>query len=332
MVIFLTFLAANIGGLLTPLGDPPLYLGFLNGVPFLWTLKLFPQWLFTVSVVLVVFSVLDTRHYRADLEAGLRPPKASGEPLGIEGSLNFVWLALIIAAIFFSGMGGKIPFIHELEKTSPLLADLLLKGGQTVAMLVVAGFSLATTAERVRKQNDFNYAPILEVAVLFLGIFLTMIPTLWILDELGKTGRLGLDQTWQFFWASGGLSSFLDNAPTYLTFSAAASGLHNQFVGPAGTPVATDPNNLSLLLESTGHLLRNGATIQLAPGARFLEAIACGSVFMGANSYIGNGPNFMVKSIAEQSGVRMPSFFGYMVYSVLILVPIFGLVTLVFFR
>ncbi len=332
VVIFLTFLVANIGGLLTPLGDPPLYLGFLNGVPFLWTLRLFPQWLFTVSVVLIVFWVLDTLRCRADLEAGRRPPKATGEPLRIEGGLNFVWLALIIAAIFFSGMAGKIPFVHDLEKSSPLLADLLLKGGQTVAMLVVAGLSLATTAPRVRKQNDFNYAPILEVAVLFLGIFLTMIPALWILDELGKTGRLGLDQTWQFFWASGGLSSFLDNAPTYLTFSAAASGLHNQFVGATGIPVATDPNNLSLLLQSTGRLLRDGVSIQLAPGARFLEAIACGSVFMGANSYIGNGPNFMVKSIAEQSGVRMPSFFGYMVYSVLILVPIFGLVTLVFFR
>ena len=150
-------------------------------------------------------------------------------------------------------------------------------------------------------------------------------------DELGRTGQLGLDKPWQFFWASGGLSSFSDNALTYYTFSAAASGLHHNFIRNGGAVVTTDPNNLRLLLDSTGTLVREGSKIQLAPSAIFLKAISCGSVFMGANSYIGNGPNFMVKTIAEQSGVQMPSFFGYMVYSVLILLPIFGLVTIVFF-
>jgi Na+/H+ antiporter NhaD/arsenite permease-like protein len=331
VIIFLTFLVANIGGLLTPLGDPPLYLGFLKGVPFQWTLALFPQWAFTVALTLAVFYAMDSLKYRGELAEGRRPPESSGETLGIEGGVNFLWLVLIIAIIFASGLAGKLSFIHAMEKSYPLLADAILKIGQGVLMMVVAGFSLKTTTQSVRRQNEFNYAPIIEVAVLFIGIFLTMIPALWILDELGKTGRLGLDQPWQFFWASGGLSSFLDNAPTYLTFSAAASGLHNQYLTAAGTSVTTDANNLMLLLESTGKILRGGTTTQLALGATFLKAISCGSVFMGANTYIGNGPNFMVKTIAEQGGVKMPSFFGYMVYSISILVPIFVVVTFLFF-
>ncbi|MEW6663954.1 MAG: sodium:proton antiporter [Thermodesulfobacteriota bacterium] len=331
IIIFLTFLVANIGGLLTPLGDPPLYLGFLKGVPFQWTLALFPEWAFAVALTLAVFYAMDSLKYRSELAEGRRPPESSGETLGIEGGVNFVWLVLIIAIIFASGLAGKLHFVHSMEKISPLLAEAFLKIGQAVLMMIVAGFSLKTTTQTVRRQNDFNYAPIIEVAVLFIGIFLTMIPALWILDELGKTGRLGLDQPWQFFWATGGLSSFLDNAPTYLTFSAAASGLHNQYVTAAGTAVATDANNLTLLLESTGKVLRGGAPIQLETGATFLKAISCGAVFMGANTYIGNGPNFMVKTIAEQGGVKMPSFFGYMVYSISILVPIFVIVTFVFF-
>lgn len=330
VMIFLTFLVANIGGSLTPLGDPPLYLGFLKGVPFQWTLALLPQWAFTVGVVLAIFYVMDTLKYQAELKAGQRPP-TGGEPLGIEGGANFLWLLVIVVLIFLSGLAGKLHAIHELEKSSPILAEIVLKVGQAVAMLLVAACSLKTTAAEVRRQNDFNYAPIIEVAVLFVGIFITMIPALWILDELGKTGRLGLDQPWQFFWASGGLSSFLDNAPTYLTFSAAASGLHNQFVGAAGVPVTTDPNNLTLLLDSTGKILRGGTAIQLATGATFLKAISCGAVFMGANTYIGNGPNFMVKTIAEQLGVKMPSFFGYMGYSICFLIPVFVLVTFIFF-
>jgi Na+/H+ antiporter NhaD/arsenite permease-like protein len=331
VMIFLTFLVANIGGLLTPLGDPPLYLGFLRGVPFEWTLALFPQWLFAIAMVLAIFFVVDTVMHRADLRAGRRPPQDTGEPLGVEGSINFLWLALIVAVIFAMGLVAKSHFIHDLESSAPLLTETLLKLGMAAAMLGVAGLSLRTTAPSVRARNDFNYAPILEVAVLFIGIFVTMIPALWILDELAKSGALGLDRPWHFFWASGALSSFLDNAPTYLTFSAAASGLHNQFLTAAGTAVATDPTNLTLLLDSTGHIVRQGVQVTLAPGALFLKAISCGSVFMGANTYIGNGPNFMVKTIAEQSGVRMPSFFGYMVYSICFLLPVFGLVTLVFF-
>jgi Na+/H+ antiporter NhaD/arsenite permease-like protein len=335
IVVFFTFLVANIGGSLTPLGDPPLYLGFLKGVPFTWTLALWPQWLFTMGLVLAVFYVFDTIKYKAELKAGSKPPEAGKEPLGIDGGLNFLWLVLIIVAIFGSGMLAKSSFIKEMEKSSLLLTELALKVGQAVAMLLVAGLSLWTTAKKVREANSFNYAPIIEVAVLFVGIFITMIPALWILDELGRTGKLGLDQPWQFFWASGGLSSFLDNAPTYLTFSSAASGLHNGYI-PAGggAPVLTDPTFLPGLLASTGNLAEMGtrAASQLAPGVLFLKAVSCGAVFMGANTYIGNGPNFMVKTIAEQQGVKMPSFFGYMGYSIAILIPTFIIVTFVFFR
>ena len=249
-------------------------------------------------------------------------------------------------------MLAKSHFIHEMEDHSPVLTEALLKCGQAVAMILVAGLSLWTTTKKVREANSFNYAPIIEVAVLFIGIFITMIPALWILDELGRTGKLGLDQPWQFFWVTGGLSSFLDNAPTYLTFSSAASGLHDGFVNSAGEVVRTDPNVLTGLLASTGNLVPmvkdaagalvpltdgSGAEVvrqaaQVGPGVLFLKAISCGAVFMGANTYIGNGPNFMVKTIAEQQGVRMPSFFGYMLYSMAILIPTFVVITLVFFR
>jgi Na+/H+ antiporter NhaD/arsenite permease-like protein len=366
VIVFFTFLVANIGGSLTPLGDPPLYLGFLKGVPFTWTVQLWPQWLFTVFFVLAVFYAMDTIKHRAELRSGVKPPETTAEPLGIAGGVNFLWLALIIAAIFGSGVLAKSHFVHELEKSNKLGTEIMLKVGQAVAMLIVAFLSLKTTAKKVREDNSFNFSAIIEVAVLFIGIFITMIPALWILDELGTRGELGLDKPWQFFWASGGLSSFLDNAPTYLTFSSAASGLHKCFEPAAAgaAPVVTDPNNLTLLLASTGKLapLLDPATIkqadvdvcnvaggiagsfgdsaghvvrtarEIAPGAAFLKAISCGAVFMGANTYIGNGPNFMVKTIAEQQGVKMPSFFGYMAYSICILIPTFVVVTVLFFR
>lgn len=347
VVVFFTFLVANIGGLLTPLGDPPLYLGFLKGVPFQWTLALWPEWLIAIAITLAVFFVFDTFKYKSELKAGRKPPEGGKEPLGLEGGLNFLWLLLVIVAIFGSGMLAKSHFIHEMEADSPILTETLLKVGQAIAMLLVAGASLWTTTKKIREANAFNYTPIIEVAVLFIGIFITMIPALWILDELGRTGKLGLDEPWQFFWATGVLSSFLDNAPTYLTFSSAASGLHDGYV--AGSEVVrtclatgvthTDANNLTLLLGSTGNLapLCDGAgnvvreAAQVGPGAMFLKAISCGAVFMGANTYIGNGPNFMVKTIAEQQGVQMPSFFGYMLYSTAILVPIFVAITFIFF-
>jgi Na+/H+ antiporter NhaD/arsenite permease-like protein len=334
VVIFFTFLVANIGGLLTPLGDPPLYLGFLKGVPFQWTLvNLIPEWAVTVGLVLGTFFVIDTIKYKGELKAGSRPPEGEKEPLGVEGGLNFLWLGLVVATIYGFGMVAKSHFIHEIKHEYGLvIEEAILKCGQATVMAVLALMSLKFTTRKVRERNSFNWEPITEVAVLFIGIFITMIPALWILDELGKAGDLGLDQPWQFFWATGGLSSFLDNAPTYLTFSAAASGLHNQYLlAGSDVPVATDANNLSLLLHSSGVLLRDGAQHTIATGELFLKAISCGAVFMGANTYIGNGPNFMVKTIAEQNGVKMPSFFGYLGYSCLMLLPTFGLITVLFF-
>lgn len=322
VVVFFIFVVANGGGLLTPLGDPPLYLGFLKGVPFEWTLRLWPQWLAFNAAVILCFFVYDTVKHRAELAAGRGPEAAARGPLRVEGTINALWLACIVATIFGAGLLARAHVVHELEEAHPLLTEAALKVGQAVAMAAVALLSLRTTRREVREANGFNFAPIVEVAVLFLGIFLTMIPALWILDGLGHRGELGLDEPWHFFWATGALSSFLDNAPTYLTFSAAASGLHH-----------TDPAALSKLIESTGQVaLLDGTAASFAPGDAFLRAIACGAVFMGANTYIGNGPNFMVKTIAEQEGVAMPSFFGYMLYSLVVLIPIFVVMTVVFFR
>ncbi|MEY2668406.1 MAG: hypothetical protein RJA59_1044 [Pseudomonadota bacterium] len=292
VVVFFIFVVSNAGGLLTPLGDPPLFLGFLRGVPFLWTLRLVPHWLFVNALLLVIFYVYDSTVFRredlavpGDLDEVAVAHKV---PLGIAGSVNFLYLGGVIAVLLVSGS-----------------ADLP-RGVQEGGMLLMAGLSWYTTPRPLRRENGFTWTPIVEVAVLFAGIFATMMPALAILNARG--GELGLTQPWQFFWASGILSSFLDNAPTYLTFASAASAL-----------VGTSASDLSGLIASE-------------QGASLLAAISLGSVFMGANTYIGNGPNFMVKAIAEQGGVRMPGFFGYMAYSGAILLPIFAALTFVFLR
>ena len=292
VVIFFIFVVSNAGGLLTPLGDPPLFLGFLRGVPFLWTLRLWPQWLLVNGVLLVLFYFVDSTIFRRE---DIATPGDLDEiavkhqvPLHIAGKRNFFFLAGVVAALLVSGTWGLPP------------------GAQEGGMLLMAALSWFWTPRPLRKENGFTWTPIVEVAVVFAGIFATMVPALQILNARGA--EFGLHQPWHFFWASGSLSSFLDNAPTYLTFTAAASGL-----------LGTDAANLSQLLASER-------------GAALLTAISVGSVFMGANTYIGNGPNFMVRAIAEQSGVRMPSFFGYMAWSGAILLPLFGVVTWVFFR
>jgi len=315
-MIFLTFIVANIGGLLTPLGDPPLFLGFLKRVPFEWTFRLAPQWAFTVVVVLAVFFVLDTIMYRKELRGGAAPPTGVKEPLKLNGWHNFIFLGFIIGVILFAGYVSQNKLVEAWTGIGDhRLTEILEKVGQSVLMLVVATIAYKATKAETRTSNNFGWAPIAEVAILFIGIFITMIPALWILDVLGATGKLGLDKPWQFFWCSGGLSSFLDNAPTYLTFSAAASGLNH-----------TDPNNLMELIKATKE--QTGLAYD---GVEFLKAVSTGAVFMGANTYIGNGPNFMVKAIAEENGIKMPSFFGYMLYSICILIPTFIVVTFVFF-
>ncbi|PYM22512.1 MAG: sodium:proton antiporter [Candidatus Rokuibacteriota bacterium] len=275
-VIFFIFIVSNVGGMLTPLGDPPLFLGYLAGVPFTWTFRLLPHWALMVAALLAIFFVVDSVQFSHEPVAALRRDRTRVEPLRVHGSLNAVWLIGVVLAV-----------------------ALLDAPWRELAIVALAALSLWLTARRIRRDNGFSAGPMLEVAALFAGIFLTMIPALELLRERG--GGLGVRAPWQFFWASGILSSFLDNAPTYLTFLALAQGL------------------------------RLPAEVVGVP-ASILAAISVGSVAMGANSYIGNAPNFMVKAVAEEAGVKMPSFFGYMFYSAVVLFPLFVVVTLVFFR
>ena len=300
IVVFFIFIVSNCGGLLTPLGDPPLFLGFLKGVPFEWTLSLWRPWLLVNGLLLAIFNVWDQQVFNA--EEAARPGSQleevmRHEPLVIDGKSNFIFLAGVVATIYASGRGlwnAGAPWPFGVQEG-------------LMALITLAAFRL--TPARLREANGFTWGPIVEVAVLFAGIFVTMAPALLLLNAHAE--ELGVREPWQFYWASGLLSSFLDNAPTYMTFAAAACGLH-------GIPVEG---------RYLAELLAIGKQ-----GAELIAAISCGSVMMGANSYIGNGPNFMVKAIAEAAGVRMPSFFGYMLYSIGILIPIFVVVTFVFFR
>jgi Na+/H+ antiporter NhaD/arsenite permease-like protein len=301
LVVFFIFIVSNCGGLLTPFGDPPLFLGFLKGVPFVWTLALWKEWIVVVGALLFVFNAID--QYRLNREEKRGPDSLLGEllehkPLRIDGWTNFFFIAAIVAVVVAKGAG---------LGTAPAPWPFGLQEGLMFAITVVAWF---TTRPAVRTANRFSFGPIIEVAVLFAGIFVTMIAPLQLLNQHGA--GLGVREPWHYFWATGLLSSFLDNAPTYLAFAAAAVG---QF---------------GLAAEGSrylGEFLAKGGE-----AAGILAAISCGAVFMGANTYIGNGPNFMVKAIAEHSGVKMPSFFGYMKWSCVVLLPLFLLVSLLFFR
>ncbi len=300
LVVFFIFIVSNAGGMLTPLGDPPLFLGFLKGVPFAWTFGLTGEWALVCGVLLLLFNLWDqavfNREERERPGPQLEEVQQVKEPLRLEGRVNLLYLLGVIGVILAVGTLGKD------------LSDPVKAGVQAAGMLGFALASLRTTPAGIREANRFGYGPIIEVAVLFLGIFVTMVPALHLLEGWGKDGTISIHSPWQFFWATGLLSSFLDNAPTYLVFASLAKG--------------------TLGIEGTESLV---ALIQTPLGEMLLKAISCGAVFMGANTYIGNGPNFMVKAIAEESGVRMPSFFGYMLWSVGILVPIFVGVTLLFF-
>jgi len=275
-VVFFIFLVSNIGGCLTPLGDPPLFLGYLLGVPFSWTFRLFVPWLVTSSLVLAVYVLWDRRAHAREGRADLARDFYEVRRLRVGGKENLVLLLGVLAAVAF-----------------------LREPWREVAIVALAALSFARTDPALRRVNRFTFHPILEVAALFAGIFVTMLPALDLLRARGA--ELGVREPWQFFWATGALSSFLDNAPTYLTFLALGQGL--------GLPaeVVGVPHSI-------------------------LVAISLGAVFMGANTYIGNGPNFMVRSIAEERGVRMPSFGGYMLYSGAVLLPVFVVVTLLFLR
>ena len=306
-VVFFIFLVANIGGVLTPLGDPPLFLGFLHGVPFFWTFTLWREWLTVAGCVLAVYVALDLYHWRREDPLLRDRASAPGEPLRIEGWHNFFFLGGVLAAVIASGVWhlDEVSILGVHQPAQDLLRDVFL-----LAML--AG-SWVTTARRIRQENEYSWAPIKEVAILFAGIFATIIPALAML-RAGEHGAMAfiiraVKDPVHYFWASGSLSSFLDNAPTYLTFLATALGrLYS------GVPA------------------REAILRLIAEHHEYLAAVSTGAVFMGANTYIGNAPNFMVKSIAEESGVAMPSFFGYIFrYSLPFLIPVFVLTAWIFF-
>jgi len=270
--IFFIMIVSNVGGCLTPLGDPPLFLGFLLGVPFLWTLKLTPFWLVGVGVLLVAFFIIDSIFWVRN--AHLRPRQSMFHvPVRLRGVRNIFCLLAIIGAVFL-----PVPY-------------------REIIMVAAALVSLKITPKQFHEENNFNFYPILEVAILFLGIFVTMVPALELLRLRG--GELGVLLPWHFFWSTGFFSSVLDNAPTYLTFVAVGQGL-----GQPG-PHLELPENI-------------------------LKAISVGAVFFGALTYIGNAPNFMVRSIASQSGWVVPSFFGYALRAGIFLIPLFLLITFIF--
>jgi Na+/H+ antiporter NhaD/arsenite permease-like protein len=304
VVVFFIFLVANVGGSLTPLGDPPLFLGFLKGVSFFWpTTHMLAPMALVSAILLVLFYGLDRYFWAKESEEVRAVPATAGEKIGLEGKFNIILLAGVVGAVLLSGVwkpGISIDIYHVPWEIQNIVRDLLL--------LAIAFISWKVTSLESRLANGFTWFPILEVAKLFAGIFLTIIPAIAIL-KAGTDGSLrdvvsavstetGEPVNLAYFWLTGILSSFLDNAPTYLVFFNTAGGDAQQLMGPM---------------------------------ANTLLAISAGAVFMGANTYIGNAPNFMVKAIAEERGIPMPSFFGYMIWSGLILMPIFVVVGFVFF-
>lgn len=296
-VIFFIFLVSNVGGCLLPIGDPPLFLGYLKGVPFLWTFHLWKEWLFMAAILLVVYFVWDTLAYRHEEKRDIQRDETQRVPLRLNGTLNILWLMGVVFCVGVIKPGE--PLLGTDFVVFPFLREALMLG---LVML-----SLLCTKPSVRADNKFNYGAILEVAALFIGIFITMQVPMQVLHASGDAIGKVMDSPAKFFWATGILSSFLDNAPTYVVFFEVANAMTHE-AGPG----------IFQLLD--GNFIRQD----------YLIAISLGAVFMGANTYIGNGPNFMVKSIAEQSGVRMPSFFGYMAYSLGILIPLFVLITFLF--
>ncbi len=311
IVVFFIFLVSNIGGSLTPIGDPPLFLGFLHGVDFFWTMKLLPAMSFTSVILLALFFALDSWMLKKE---NLPPQEKGTEPLRIEGGFNFLLLMGVVAAVILSGVYNSHPLFYD--QAAHHAKGITLMGGdhplimpwinilRDAFMVLLTLASLKLTRQETRDANEFDWFPIKEVAFLFAGIFMTIIPALEIL-KAGTEGAMAfivnlVNSPASYFWVTGVLSSFLDNAPTYLTFFNTALG--------SLTPGMTEAQGVPLLMTEF---------------SQYLLAISMGAVFMGANTYIGNAPNFMVKSIAEQRGVKMPSFFGYMAWSGAILIPLF---------
>lgn len=299
-VLFFIALVANCGGLLTPLGDPPLFMLFLRGAEFTWFASLLPQWLFTGILLLLIYFAVDSYYYhKKEHWTALSADSREYKPLKIQGKTNLVYLLFVILSVACIH-SGTIPQMANAN------APVWIKYLREIVLVLLMLMSLYTTKKQVRyKLNKYSWAPINEVAVLFFGIFVTMTPALAYLNE--HAASMGMSHTWQFYYATGLLSSFLDNTPTAVAFHSVATGLTpDQMAVFGGNIVAGIPEIL-------------------------LEAICLGSVFFGAMTYIGNGPNFMVKAIAEENGIKMPSFFGYMLrFSLLVLLPVYILVQLIF--
>lgn len=298
-ILFFIAMVANCGGILTPLGDPPLFLLYLRGAEFSWFQTLFPQWAFVGSVLLAIYVVIDTYIWKRKEVIGVRPrsESESDEPIRISfsGTVNLFYLSAILLVVAFINPA-EIPAMAA--EDAPWYMTFL----REIVLVVILLLSMISTRRRVRHENHFSWEPITEVAILFIGIFVTMTPALLFLNE--NAASLGISEPSQFFFASGALSSFLDNAPTAVAFHTVAAGL----------PMA------------------EGTTLVAGIPEQMLTAIALGSVLFGAMTYIGNGPNFMVKAVAENDGVRMPSFFGYIFkFSLIILLPTYILMSLVFF-
>jgi Na+/H+ antiporter NhaD/arsenite permease-like protein len=283
--VFFIFSVSNVGGLLTPLGDPPLFLGFLKGVSFFWTFSLWRQWLLVNGLVLAVFWCWDTRAARREGWSHYKTPGAG--PVRLTGWLNFVFLGGVLAAVLLQSPQLGLPFVLE-------------RPWSDLVMAAMAVLSLILTPRGLRREHAFTWGPILEVAIVFAGIFVAMVPALHLLRGHGPALGLNALAPRQYFMFTGLLSAFLDNAPTYLAFATMAAA----------------PKDLVWLAQNQ---------------PLELQAISCGAVFMGALTYIGNGPNFMVKAIADEAGFKMPSFFGYLAYSLAVLGPILVLEALIFF-
>ena len=298
-VLFFIALCANCGGLLTPLGDPPLFMLFLRGAEFTWFASMWGPWLFTGALLMAIYYLLDTYYYKREHAHALQADHEQQQPLVFKGKHNFIYLVGIVLAVAFIN-SGMIP--EMADPKSPMWLRYL----RELVLLSLTFMSLYTTKRRVRYGlNKFSWAPIIEVAVLFLGIFTTMTPALAYLNA--NAASLGLDATWQFYYSTGLLSSFLDNTPTAVAFHSVATGL--------------TPDQMAVF----------GGEMMAGIPEILLEAICLGSVFFGAMTYIGNGPNFMVKAIAEENGIKMPSFFGYMLkFSLIVLLPVYILVQLIF--
>ena len=298
-VLFFIALVANCGGLLTPLGDPPLFMLFLRGAEFGWFMTLFPQWLVTGLILLSLYFISDTILYRRERPLALDQDLREHQPLRVQGKTNLLYLLGVVLAVAIVHPGN----IAQMAKEN---APLWIKYLREVILIVLTAMSLYTTKRKVRYElNKYSWEPIMEVAILFFGIFVTMTPALAYLND--NAASLGLTKTWHFYYATGALSSFLDNTPTAVAFHSVASGLSaEQMADLGGTIVAGIPEVL-------------------------MRAICLGAVLFGSMTYIGNGPNFMVKAIAEENGVNMPSFFGYILkFALVVLLPVYILVQLIF--